>query len=338
MEGVKMISPEKGFVAAVRASAAIQLGTQLLLWIFFDGYDRTEQTIWQAVLMLLLPLLANWALWRWASVAHEWTKWVLLPLIFCFALDAALMAAVLAGFIRQLIPTYPAWLGVVLPMLFCFAAALFARERGVCYGSLLLIVPLVVLVLLGTVFLRASTRADRLWPILGDGPASTAKAALSGAGAVWGAALLFVNQSGEKDRKGSIWWCILPWMLCAVCALWFGFLRPWSAGDELPIGETMMGLARHAHSVILYEATGIMWMLLVPASLAGCLSSSGQIIRRAFPRMPVWLTLLPVSLAAAVFCLVCDEPLAVLSTVLAWRWVISAACGLTLLLFGRRCA
>jgi len=328
---------EKGWISAARAMAAVQLGTQLVLWVFFYGYDLSAQAVWQAALMLLAPLTVLWIVWRNAAVDHPAAKWILLPLLLCLIADAVFMITALGGFVSQLVPHYPSWVGILLPAAFCWLTALCARPRGVRYGSALLIVPLIALLVISTIFLRASSRADRLWPILGDGLLSTARSALSGAGAAWGAALLFVLTEKRRQPWKAAGWYLLPWVVCVICALWFGFLKPWLPGDDIAIAEKMLGLSRHAHSVILYEMSGVMWMLLVPASLAACFSTGGEIISRVFPRLPLWATLLAVPvLAAAAVLLWTENIFAILGTILSWRWVLSLLCGLGLLILNRR--
>jgi len=323
---------EQGLLCASRTATAIQLGAQLLLWIFFFGYDQIEHTVWQAVLMLLVPLLLLWLVWKKADLCHPSARWWLLPLTLCLTMDAAFLILCLGGFISQSVPTYPAWVIVFFPVLLCFLTALCARARGVKYGASILAVPLAALLIFGTVFLRASTRADRMWPILGDGLLSTAQSALSGAGAVWIIPLLFL-----KNRQKTAGWAIVPWALAVVCALWFGFLNPWSAGDDLAIAEKMMGLARHAHSVILYEMTGILWMILLPAALIACFCTFGDLIRRAFPRFPFGASLLPAAvLGCGAALLWPDRLFALLHTLLPWRYAVSLFCGAGLLFTGRR--
>jgi len=326
-----------GLAASARAMAAIQLGTQLILWVFFFGYDRASQAVWQAALMLLVPLLAVWLIWKYAAVEHPSARWWMLPLLLCLLLDAVFLIAALGGFISQLVPNYPAWIATLIPAAVCFWAALCARPRGVKYGSAVLCAPLIVLLVFGTVFLRASTRADRLWPILGDGLLSTARSALTGSGAAWGAALLFALPRTEKVKLKTAGWALVPWLLCVICALWFGFLNPWSPGDHLPIAEKMMGLARHAHSVILYETSGVMWMLLIPTSLIACFSTGAQLITRAFPRLPDWLSLLWVPVLALAAVLIWpDHIFGILSATLPWRVAVSLLCGVILLIVKRR--
>ena len=306
------------------AMVGIQLGTQLLLWIFFDAYDRALQTVWQAALMTAIPLLLLLWVWHGADPHSPSAKWFALPLTLCLFADAALMTSALGGFVGQLVPHYPMWVSVLAPAAVCWLTALCARTRGVRYASQLLALPLSILLLLGTVFLRASTRADRLWPILGDGLFSTAKTALLGAGAGWGISLGVVfPQKRTKMWKTFLLYCC-PWALCVLCALWFGFLRPWAAGDALPVAEKMMGLARHAHSVLLYEATGVMWMLLIPTALTACFASSGEIIRRAFPSLPVWASLLPAAAVALAL------QAADFHSLLPFRYLVALGCGLAL--------
>lgn len=328
---------ERGLLSAARSCAAIQLGTQLLLWIFFYGYDQAQQAVWQSALMLLLPLGALWLVWKSAAVDHPAGKWWMLPLLLCLLADAALMVTALGGFVSQLVPNDPAWVPGLLSVGICYLAALRSRERGVKYGSAVMAVPLVVLLLFGTVFLRASTRSDRMWPILGDGLLSTAQSALGGIGAVWSVSILFALPRSPKVLWKSCGWAVVPWALCTVCAVWFGFVRPWAAGDDLAISEKMMGLARHAHSVILYEMSGILWMLLIPTSLIACFSTGGELLTRAFPRMPLWAALLPVPALACTAALAFPENIfGLLGTALPWRWVISLICGLGLVIAGRR--
>ena len=327
---------QHGLAAAARAMAAIQLGTQLLLWITFYGYDLVSQTVWQAALMLFLPLALLWLVWRGTPVDHPAARWWQLPLLLCLLADAVLMITALGGFISQLVPTYPPWVCAAIPTVICLLAALCARPRGVRYGSAVLAVPLVLLLVFGTLFLRASTRPDRLWPILGDGLGSTAKTALLGAGSTWGAALLFALPRNRANWKSSFWG-ITPWALCVLWALRFGFVRPWSAGDDIAIAEKMMGLARHADSVILYETAGVMWMLLLPASLITCFSTGEHLITSAFPRLPRWAALvwLPVlSLILPLF--FADRVFLWLQTLLPWRYPISLICGLGLFFLHRR--
>ena len=324
---------ERGMLFASRSAAAIQLGTQLLLWIFFFGYDQTGQAVWQAVLMLFAPLAALWLVWKRTDPDLPCARWWRLPLILCLIADACFLLAALSGFIGQLVPHFPPWVAVVFPLLICWFTALCARPRGVKYGSAVLVVPLAALVLIGTIFLRASTRGDRLWPILGDGLLSTAGSAAGGAGAVWGVSLLFLHSPGRKTAV----WAAVPWGLAALCALWFGFLNPWAEGDHLSTAEKMMGLARHAHSVILYEMSSVLWMLLIPTALIACLSISGGLISSAFPRLPFWSTLAPAALLACAAVLWLPEKLFfLLQTALPWRFVISLLCGAGLWLNGSR--
>lgn len=327
------IERERGLLSGAHAAAAIQLGTQIILWIFFFAYDRTAQTVWQAAILLFVPLSVIWLVWRSADASLPTSKRWLLLLLPCLLLDAVFLIYALSGFIGQLIPNYPLWVTALIPSACCASAALRARARGVKYGALVLIAPLVILLVFGTVFLRASTRADRLWPIWGDGFFSTARTALTGAGAVWGAALLFAN----APSKRSAGWTLAPWLIGVLCALWFGFLKPWAPGDALPVAEKMMGLARHAHSVILYEMSGVLWMLLIPSALTACFSASGELIRGAFPRMKEWLSLLIVPSAALAPALIRPEIIfPVLTAALPWRFVPALALGVILMIIKRR--
>lgn len=331
---------EAGRRSALRSMAAVQLGAQLILWVTFYGYDRTSQTVWQAALMLFLPILVLWFLWKKSisSLQARSARFLLLPLLLCLFTDAAFLLYALGGFISQLMPQYPSWLGVIIPAIFGYLTALWSGRRGVSYGLSLMKMPLMILLVFGTVFLRASSRADRLWPILGQGIGSTALAALNGSGSVWSVSLLFLFHSQDNPQsQKSVGWALTPWVLCVLWALWYGFVRPWFPGDSLAVGEKMMGLARHASSVVLYEVAGLMWMLLIPSALTACFSTAERFLTAAVPRCPYMLALLVLPLL--VCALLLWKPGQIpgwIETLGPWRTLISLLCGLGLLLAGRR--
>lgn len=315
-----------GYASALRSVAAVLTGAQALLWITFFGYDRAQQTVWQSALMLLPVWLCLYLVWKNAGA----NRWIPLVLVLCLQLDACLALLALSGFITQLIPQYPTWVGVIVAPILCFLIALTSGVRGTAYGAGLFKWLLAGLLILSTVFLRASSRADRLWPLLGNGVGSTALSALSGAGSVWGTALIFALPQEERPRK-TLRWALAPWLLGCVWALWFGFVRPWAAGDALAVAEKMMGLARHAMSVVNYELTGVLWMLLLPLALCGCAASTEVLMLRAMPKLP---RAVPIALALAPSCIVLliwpGETLSVLETLLPYRALIALACAAAL--------
>lgn len=281
---------KRQWTSALRAMASVQMAAQGLLWITFYAYDRAQQATWQAAILQLIPLSAFWQLWRFGAGAMDSCNGRYVPLVLfpCLILDAALSLLALSGMIAQLIPQYPGWISVAAPAAACVITVLCARLRGVSYGAQLLKGWLVVLFVFGTMFLRASTRSDRLWPLLGSGIGNTAFTALHGAGSLWGAALLFALPSSEEKTK-SVPWAVVPWALMCIWALWYGFLRPWASGDNIAIAEKMMGLARHASSVVLYEMAGLLWMFLLPLSLISGLASCERLVCRSFPKCPRWI-------------------------------------------------
>lgn len=327
-----------GQQAALRAMAAVQMGAQGILWITFFAYDRAQQTVWQAALAQAVPLAAVWLIWRQGARAAESRagRYASLALLPCLMLDAALALMAFGGLIVQLIPQYPGWIGTAVPAAACLLTVLCARVRGVSTGMQLLKGWLVLLFIFGTVFLRASTRSDRLWPILGEGMLHTAAAALHGSGSLWAAALLFALPASRGKNSASLW-AAAPWGLMVVWALWYGFVRPWAAGDDIAIAEKMMGLARHASSVVLYEMAGLMWMFLLPLSLMGGMASAEVLVCRAFPRCPRLMALLAVT-APAVWLLLQRpaDTLRVLETLLPWRAAVSLGTGAALALIGRK--
>lgn len=330
---------EAARTAAMRTVAAVQLSAQLLLWITFGGYDRAVQAVWQAALLQLVPLAAVWLLWRAAAPgakarAGRYFSLLLLP---CLLLDAALMLYALCGFIDTLIPEYPYAVGALATACACWLALLLSRPRGVAYGVSALKWALVLFFLLGTVFLRSSNRADRLWPILGQGLGNTAMTALRGAGSTWGAALLFALPSRSSNEKPPVLHGLIPWALGAVWALWYGFLRPWEPGDALDVGERLMGLARNAQSVLSYELAGLMWLTALPAALTGGALAGETLLVRAFPRLPRLVCASVILWPAALAVVFWAAPLpAWLTLLLPWRWVLCAAAGAALWLCRRK--
>jgi len=329
---------EREWASALRAMAAVQMTAQGLLWITFYAYDRAQQAAWQAALLQLLPLAAFWLLWRFGAQAMDGPRGRYVPLVLlpCLVADAALALLALSGMIAQLIPQYPGWISVAAPSALCVITVLCARLRGVSYGAHLLKGWLVVLFVFGTMFLRASTRSDRLWPLLGSGITNTALTALHGAGTLWGAALLFALPSSEEKKKSAPW-ALFPWALMCIWALWHGFLRPWASGDDIAIAEKMMGLARHASSVVLYEIAGLLWMFLLPLSLMAALASCERLVCRSFPKCPRWI---PVVLGIVPPCIALvawsAEYAALLETILPYRAALCLLGGIALTVMSQK--
>lgn len=327
--------------AALRSVAAVQTAAQVLLWVPFSGYDGAVQAVWQAALMLALPLAALWLTWRSGERAAESRTGsrIALALLPCLWLDAAFLLYAMTGLIDYFIPEYPYAAGTAAAAAVCWLTVLTSRRSGVAYGTSALKVPLILTFLLGTVFLHASSRADRLWPILGKGLAQTALTALNGTGSLWGAALLFLLP-GRMDRPTSLrssGWAWAVWMAGVLWALWFGFLHPWAPGDALSTGERLMGLARHAGSVVNYSLAGLMWMLLLPLSLTGNISAGEVLVRRVWPQLPRTVAVLIVPLPALLALLLFPAQLPdMLGLLLPWRGAWSLLAGLAMDLAARK--
>jgi len=322
--------------SAVRAGAAVQLSAQILLWITFFAYDRAAQAVWQAALLWGIPLAALYLLWKKGAPAlHQKPgRYALIALLPCLMLDAAFVLYAFSGMIGQLIPQYPGWVGVAVPSAFALGTAYLARPRGVSYGTDVFKWLLLALFVCGTVFLRASTRADRLWPLMGKGFSATALAALGGAGSLWGASLLFAL---PKEGGKTAGWTLVPWVVGLIWALWYGFVRPWETGDVMAVAEKMMGFARHASSITLYEMAGVMWMLLLPLALTGALSAGERLLLAAFEKCPRVLAhglVLAPGLAALL--IAPESVVGLLGCALPWRIVLSAGAGAFLCILERR--
>lgn len=325
---------ERSLTDAQRALGGLMLFAQMLLWVTFFGYDRARQAVWQAALMELLPLLLLYFVWRRRDEGrHPLFLW---PLLFCLLVDTALSLLALSGLIGQLIPHYPAWVGVLAPCGFAFLTVEWSGLRGTGYGAWLLRGLMLVFFIFGTVFLRASNRGDRLFPLLGRGMENTLRCALHGTGSVWGVALLFALPKGT-DPKHAARFTFVPWALGVIWALWYGFIRPWGEGDEMAVAEKLMGLARHAGSVTLYEMAGLLWMTLLPLSMTGSAACVQAIVRRTYPRVPRFVpVLLVLAIPAAALLADASRCMAVLETLLPLRTAASLLTGLMLMQKGGR--
>ena len=279
---------KRGHASAMRTAAAVQLSMQLFLWVSFGGYDRAVQAVWQSALLILLALAVLWLVWRKgaAGLAARMGRYLPLMLLPCLLGDAALLLYALTGLIDSLIPEYPFAVGAAAVAAVCWITLWLSRENGVGYGISALKYVLLLFFLLGTVLLNSSKRADRLWPLMGQGFGNVLHTALLGSGAVWGAALLFVLPGQTEDSVKTSVWAVIPWVLGVIWALWHGFLRPWTPGDALSSGERVMGLARHASGVINYQLAGLMWLAGGPAALCANALCGEKIIRRAVPKCP----------------------------------------------------
>jgi len=332
---------DAGRRAALRTAAAVQIAAQIILWITFGGYDRAVQTVWQAALMLIIPLAALWFLWRSGEGALESkvAVYASLGLLLCLWMDAAFLLYAFSGLMEYYIPEYPYAAGPAAAAAVCWLTVLLSRRNGVAYGTSALKAPLILLFLLSTVLLRSSNRADKLWPLLGRGVVNTALTALGGTGSLWGAALMFVLPGKPRQPtpvRASLR-AAIAWAAGSIWALWFAFVRPWAPGDTMDVGERLMGLARHASGVASYSLAGLLWMLLLPAALTGCISAGEVLINRAWPGLARSIAALVVPSAALAAVLIWPSQLPdVLGRVLPWRAVISAAVGLAAAVMARK--
>lgn len=327
---------------ANRLTASLQMAAQWLLWIAFFAYDRSVQTVWQAALMLALPLFLLLFVWKKGegAVGTRAGAWWALPLVVCLMADAALLLRAFSGYIGQLIPEYPSVLDALVPLIACYVSVLLSRRNGAAYGIWALKWLFALLFLTSTVFQGVDVDAARLWPVLGQGLGQTALTALMGCGCVWGVALLFLvpQATGESaeaaqrmaPRKAAqpVIYALIPFVMGLLWALWYALVRPWRPDDALVIGERLMGLARHSPSTILYELTGLWWMLLLPSALIASLTAGERLLRAVWPGMPRSVAALIPALPALVVCLGWpDVVLGAFAVVFPLRAAVSLVCG-----------
>lgn len=317
---------------ALRITAALQTAAQMLLWVTFYGYDALRQSVWLSALLLLAPLLALWGLWRAGQGALKTHagRLAALPLTLCLAADGALLLCALAEYISHLIPEYPFWICAVAPAILCLCAVWISGANGVPYGCQALCGLILPLFLLGTLALGASASQSRLHPLLGSGWPAIGLGALSGCGCLWGGNGQYLTDV-PLEKKRSILWTLLPWLALMVWALWYGMVRPWAPGDMLDGGAQLTALARHAQNVVVFEISGVLWLLLLPLSLTGCLYTGRLLLERALPHAPRNLWPLALLLPGIVGLLLWrDGFIPLLSRVLPWRGAVSLLCGAAL--------
>ncbi|MBE5801580.1 MAG: hypothetical protein E7319_04760 [Clostridiales bacterium] len=327
---------------------AILLFAQLILWVVLAGYDNALQGTWQAAIMLLMPGLGLYLLWRAAAkgLAHRQAKWPLLCLLPSLILDIALLLAAWLSLMRQLMPSYPEVVLMILCLVMTFLAALLGRENGVAYGGGMLRWLLLGFLALVLLHANAGRTSDRLFPVLGHGLTHTAKTALTGVGAVWPVALFFVLPChkdahqflvrAQKQPKTLLF--LLPvFLLCILYSLSMAATAPWNPVDQLRVGEKLIALSRHTRSMLITELGSLWWLILLPLCAVAGLTSAGSILRRAAPRFPRWLALLAALLPGAAMIVLWPGILPrFLIALLPYRVIFPLLSGIWLCVLGRR--
>lgn len=333
---------ETGLSLARHTLMAILLLSQLLIWVSAWGYDGARQTTWQSAVMLALPLGALCLLWKQAESAalSRAGVYIALPLVLCLMGDHYVMLTASSSLMNTMIPSFPNWGKVLVVAVFPLLTVWRCGEKGLNYGAYALRNILLVLFAFSTVLIFAQLRLDRLWPLMGKGIGNTALTAVGGIGAVWGVALFHLFPSKVKAgklRPGRPLFIWLPMALCVLWALWMGMISPWRVGETLPVGEKLIGMSQYSASIIIAEIGALFWMLLLPVGLGGVLMLSGLLLQRAFPRLDRRLALL-LSAAPGIVGLA-FSPAAMLpfaAAVLPWRYALSAAVGIGLVIAGGR--
>ncbi|MEG0511622.1 MAG: hypothetical protein RR653_02765 [Clostridia bacterium] len=341
------LSREQGTRAAYRTLFVIQMAAQLLLWVSLYGYENAMQTTWQAVLMLLLPLLALWALWRvgGSAVSTPMGARIALLLLPCLMLDAALLLYTTQSLLRQIIPSYSPTLDALLIAIFCFLTVCLGKQNGVAFGANCLWGLLLLLFLFSTLLLDADANPVRLWPLLGQGLQHTAMQALSGVGSLWGIALLFILPLGKPTeirspmhpRMRTLLWALIPLGLGFIWALTYSMVRPWRVGDVMTDGQRLLLLGQQSNRVFLSQFPFLLLLLLPPIALSGCVMSGEKLLRNAAPKCPRSVAAALLLLPAVVLVLAFPAgPLAFLQALLPFRTALSALTGGLMLIIAKK--
>ena len=342
---------DSGLRLAYQALGAVQITLQLLLWLVMAAYDQTTQATWQAALMQAVPVAGLWLIWRNAALPERPAQtngpspsaWVAAALLLpCLFLDSYLLLRSAHALLTKLIPVFPDWLRVGIVTVFPLLTVWLGKGKGVAYGAYFMRFYLPVLFCLSTVLSGADIDASRLWPLWGSGLGPTALTALGGAGACWGVALLFLfplegRRGNLRDSRGTALCLWLPVALCVLWALWMGLVTPWRAGDAPTPGYRMTALSRYSRSMLLNEAGVLFWISMIPLGLAGTVGGGERLLRGVLPGLPrFWAALFSMLPGVAGLCLLPTHPPELLLALLPWRSLLSALCGVALLMLGRR--
>ncbi len=329
---------------AYRSIAMVQMATQLLIWMLLWLYADIHHTSWQAMLLMLVPAALLWLCWafvpdRAPSVAATRLRLLLLP---CLLLDSIILLNLMSLFCQLQLPTWPSHAIVLGLGLFTFANVAFSGRHGIPYG----LSPLrwvLALFLVGSLALHGTPRMENLWPLWGFGTESTLRAALVGAGGVWGVALLFAMPreasppTAKSRKRATLLWALLPIAVVTLWTLYTCALRPWPGSVLLNYKEKMSVLNWYGGTLPLFIFSTIQWLTLLPSSLSANAACATGYLCEAFPKLSKqaggFLYLAPVVLLSM---LPESGTLDFAYQIMPYRLALSAVAGIAITLLERR--
>ncbi len=345
-----ILSRMRGDTRAYRALATLLLLSQGLLFITTTGYDTAIQTVWQSALMLSLPAFSLLIVWQGIRRGFDSVlgKIALISLFPNLILDASLLLGALTGLMTFQIPTISYVVCCLFISLICLMISACGRRNGVAYGASAIRYVLLFLLLLALIGLLPDAKISRLAPVLGAGLWQTAISALEGMGSVWSVSLLFVLPAislAKAEKQAYLLkpfrasWCyvLLFVLLCALWGLFYALIRPWQPTATLTMGERLNALFAFNPSVMLSEASLLLWLLGLPLGLSATLTVGEKLMHHCFDHLPRAFCLLPVLLPALILTLIFQENLlSALSPLMPYRFAVSLVSGILLLIASRQ--
>ncbi len=329
---------------AYRVMVCVQIITQLLLWVVFWLYADISRTSWEAMALQLLPALATWMIWsaiprRTPSLLSLRLRLLLLP---CALIDCCVLLSALSLFCQLQLSSWPSPAVSLGLTIFVFFAVSFGGKHGVAFG-INQIRTLILLLFCGILLLRLEPDANNLWPFFGEGPGVMMRAALAGAGGVWGIALLFALPRDatpalpQEKRSSTLAWALLPVVMVCLWTFWLCLCGNWQSDNPLLPKEKMIVLAWRGSDLLMFQLATVSWLLMFIASVVGNTASAVHLLDEAIPRCPRRLvTGLYLLLPLAFTFFPEKQALDVLQLLLPYRMVLALGTGLVTLVVERK--
>lgn len=347
---------QAGTGMAYRRAAGLLLLVNGMLWAAITGVTAAGRGVWIAALGLI-P--AGWGVWwisRWVwgenrvgmtfaddpprsapsrpagmRKARPWEMLLLLP---CAALDAVWLLNCLLSVLHQLMPAYPSGiLRVMLPLALTLGVLL-GKRNGAAYGVSLWrwVLPLAAVWVMATVLRNQGM--ELLYPLLGRGWMATGLGILTGSGALWSCALLFVlpdcgmTSPPGKKKDHTIHYVLLPLLAVTLLALTLACLGAWHAADG-DAGLRLLLVGRGGGSMMLSGLWAAFWLLGLMTAYCTSLMAAQKLVCRVWRGCRDWLPVVVTGALAAVMVWVWQDGLPWWAEwLLPWRfmlWALAAA-------------
>ena len=344
---------QAGTAAAYRRSAALLTMIQVMLWAGLQGTSAAGRGVWLSALILLPVAMGVWGIsrWLWGNRQNDrpfaarqesasrpgqqraTRDWELLPLLICPVLDAIWLLQCLISVMHRLMPSYPLGiLRVILPVVLSLGVLL-GKRNGAAYGVSLWrwVLPLAAVWVMLTVLGNQGT--TQLYPLMGRGWIHTGKAALSGLGALWPCALMFLLPHCAPMRKNpytgrkahTVQYVLLPVATGCLLAFTLACAGAWMWEEET-IGQRLLLAGRSGGHMLTSGLWSLFFLIGLMTAFCTSLMAAQKLTQRIWPGVRGWLPVLAATLPAAVLLWVWQkELLPFMAQLLPWRFACWAA-------------